>query len=189
MGGRAGARAGAGRRSADCARARAGEGADVRIMRSIIRNSRTLVQPAAVLLPVLQRAQVHPDQLGELALADPCRFADHAHVQRGDDGRLRAAHGLPGHVTLHFTHAFDQLIEVLLIHWRCLSLSVAKSNARSEVQRTFTQFSTCRPATRENSRSLLVTSTSFAERACAAIHRSLLPITLPFASSSARISP
>ena len=53
----------------------------------------------------------------------------------------------------------------------------------------FIQFSTFRPVTRLNARSLLVTGTRLAALACAAIQRSLLPMTSPVFSSAARISP
>ena len=41
---------------------------------------------SALLLPVLQRAQVYANQFCELALADPSCFADGAHVRRGQFG-------------------------------------------------------------------------------------------------------
>jgi hypothetical protein len=72
--------------------------------------------PVSMLLPVLQRAQVDSNQSGELCLADSGGLADGTHV---GFGRLRgtdAAYGLAGHVALHFAHAFDQLIEMPLIH-------------------------------------------------------------------------
>src|SRR5450830_1642792 len=53
----------------------------------------------------------------------------------------------------------------------------------------FTQFWTSSPDTRWNSRSLFVTRISLAALACAAIHRSLFPMTRPLASSSARRAP
>jgi len=53
--------------------------------------------------------------------------------------------------------------------------------------RRATQFCTFNPAMRRNSRSLLVTIVRPAALACAAIHKSLLPIGCPWDSSDARI--
>jgi len=53
----------------------------------------------------------------------------------------------------------------------------------------FAQFWISSPDTRWNSRSLFVTRISLAALACAAIHRSLFPMTRPLASSSARRAP
>lgn len=51
------------------------------------------------------------------------------------------------------------------------------------------QFSNPNPATRLNSLSLSVTTTAPRARACAAIHRSLAPMGMPWRSSAARIRP
>ena len=45
--------------------------------------------PRTALFPVLQRAQVYANELGELRLADLCRLADRAHVGLDQFGRLR----------------------------------------------------------------------------------------------------
>ena len=58
----------------------------------------------ALLLPVLQRAQVYSNQFREPALADLGRLADGAHVRRRQFGNSYAA------------HAFEQLVEMLIIH-------------------------------------------------------------------------
>ena len=55
--------------------------------------------------------------------------------------------------------------------------------------RQATQFCTFKPDMRRNSRSLLVTIVRSAALACAAIHKSLLPIGCPWDSSDARIIP
>ena len=55
--------------------------------------------------------------------------------------------------------------------------------------RQATQFCTFKPDMRRNSRSLLVTIVRAAALACAAIHKSLLPIGCPWDSSDARIIP
>lgn len=52
-----------------------------------------------------------------------------------------------------------------------------------------TQFSSFRPGTRSNSRRLLLTSGTPSACACAAIHRSLLPMGVPAFCKVARISP
>lgn len=52
-----------------------------------------------------------------------------------------------------------------------------------------TQFSTRNPGTRSNSATLLVTNMSLLASACAAIHRSLLPMGLPMACKWWRIFP
>ena len=59
----------------------------------------------------------------------------------------------------------------------------------TEAHMECTQFSTCRSGTRSNSRPLLVTNTQPCARACAAIQRSLPPITHPRCCKSARIWP
>ena len=51
------------------------------------------------------------------------------------------------------------------------------------------QFSRLKPGTRENSRSLSVTSVASIARACAAIQVSFAPIGVPWRSSRARILP
>jgi hypothetical protein len=55
--------------------------------------------------------------------------------------------------------------------------------------RQATQFCTFKPRMRRNSRSLLVTMVRSAALACAAIHKSLLPIGRPWDSSDARMVP
>jgi hypothetical protein len=63
----------------------------------------------------LQRTQVDAYQFRELALADLGRLANSAHVRLGQSGRSYATHTLARHVALHFAHAFDELLEMLLI--------------------------------------------------------------------------
>ena len=70
----------------------------------------------AVLLPVLQGAQVDADESGELTLADMSGLADLACIGGMQLGHHRAAHALASDVALHLADALDQLVEMLLIH-------------------------------------------------------------------------
>lgn len=66
---------------------------------------------------------------------------------------------------------------------------LGKRGAPPHARAYSTQFSTCRPGTRSNSRVLLVTRIQPSARACAASHRSLLPMGWPCFCKVARIWP
>lgn len=73
--------------------------------------------PGAPLLPVLQGAQVDADQAGELALADLRGLADGAHIGCREFADFCAANGFARDMALHGFYAFEQLVEMLLIHF------------------------------------------------------------------------
>jgi len=70
----------------------------------------------AALLPVLERAQVHADEHGELRLAQARLAADRAHVRLADLGYPRARHLRAAHVAAHVLDTGNQFRKCLFIH-------------------------------------------------------------------------